>query len=461
MHRRSKRILTGLGIIVVVLAVTYAVLLVRATAKLRRAYGALAADGRPIQAAEIIPPKVPDSENAAVLYQSAVLLLKGQPAGDKSLYERLTDYRLRPKTKAELNELLRQETVDKALSLVEQGTRRPTCQFEHNRGQLSIFSDVSGVDMIRNLAWIMRARAAFESEAGHPAQVWDLTLTQLRFADSLRLDPTSATQYTRLGIAARVCRTIQELCETTPPDREQVQALDALLLRQDDIDLLIRGVDGERLLIGERFFSLPRDELDKILRKEMGNPEEGGALPPPLVKTIYRLGFQVIAFKPRLVTDHAAYLDLMRKRVDLLRGPYRNRKEFDQFLETSQWNVLAHMLAGGSYGIYVYREEVANLRLTRAGLALLQYKRTRGAFPETLETLGRGEWLDPFTDRPLHYRPEGEGFVVYSVGEDGKDNDGTPKPERAEATPPSRRKPLAYDRAWRFPAPKSQAASGN
>jgi hypothetical protein len=29
---------------------------------------------------------------------------------------------------------------------------------------------------------------------------------------------------------------------------------------------------------------------------------------------------------------------------------------------------------------------------------------------------------------PLHYRPEGGGFVVYSVGQDRKDNDGTSSP---------------------------------
>ena len=459
MHRRSKRILTGLGVIIVALALIYAVLLVRATTKLRRAYAALAADGRPLQAAEILPPKVPDSDNAAVLYQSAVLLLKGQPAGDKSLYERLTNYRFRPRTKAEINELLRQEAVDKALSLIEQGTRRPACQFEPDRGNVLRFADAPAMDMIRDLAWIIRARTNFEAEAGHSAQAWDLVLTQLRFADSLRLDPASATQYTRLSLAARACRTIQSLCETAPPDQEHSQALEALLARQENVELLIRGVDGERLLIGEWFFSLPRAELDKILWAEAGS-HGNGPLPPTLVKAMYRLGFQVIAFKPRLVTDHAAYLDQMRKRVDLLRGPFRNRKEFDQFLETSRWNALAEMLAGGSYGIYVYRRQVADLRLTRAGLALLQYRRTRGVFPETLAALGLGELLDPFTDQPLHYRPQGEGFVVYSVSEDGKDNDGTPKPERERGCQPRAENPSRMTRSGvsRLPRARPRAA---
>ena len=86
MHRRSRRILTVLGILIVILAVAYAILLARATGKLRRAYAALAAEGRPMRTAEIMPAKISDSENAAVLYQRAILMLKSQPVGDRSAF---------------------------------------------------------------------------------------------------------------------------------------------------------------------------------------------------------------------------------------------------------------------------------------------------------------------------------------------------------------------------------------
>jgi hypothetical protein len=95
--------------------------------------------------------------------------------------------------------------------------------------------------------------------------------------------------------------------------------------------------------------------------------------------------------------------------------------------------------------------------MTRAGLALFEYKRTHGAFPETLATLGLCDLIDPFANQPLHYRPEGEGFVLYSVGEDGKDNGGTPKPEHQDSNP--RRRQKEYDEVWRFPTPKSPKGS--
>jgi hypothetical protein len=458
MHRRSKRILTGLGIIFIALAVTYAILLARSTAQLRQAYAALEADGRPMRAAEIIPPKVPDSDNAAVLYQSAVLMLKGQPAGDKSLYERLTNHRSRPKTEAEMTELVSQEVVANALSLVEQGTRRPACQLEHDNGNVLEAADAPALDGIRNLASIMTSRARFEAQAGHPAKAWDLVLTQLRFGDSLRFDPASTTQFTRLAMVRWACRTIQWLCETAPPDREHVLAMEDLLRRQDDIEPLIRAVDGERLLIGEWFFNLPREELDKILWKERSN-DKNKITPPAVVKPLYRLSFNVIAFKPRLVADHAAYLQLMRKRVQLLQGPYRDRKEVGELMQPSMWSFMTYELTSASGNDkWFYCRYMADLRVTRAGLALLQYEQVHGTMPPTLDALGLEGLVDPFTEKPLSYRPEGEGFVVYSVGEDRKDNGGTPRPKQQDSDP--RRKPVEYDQVWRFPNPENRVAAG-
>ncbi|MCL5280136.1 MAG: hypothetical protein M1376_09540 [Planctomycetes bacterium] len=459
MHRRSKRILTGLGIFLVALAVLYALLLVRATSKLRRAYADLEADGRPMRIDEITPPKVPDSENAAVLYQSAVLLLKSQPAGDKSLFERLTDGRARPKTKAERDALIAQETVTKAVSLMEQGTRRPVCQLDRN--------DANNLDITRfpeveeeKLGFVLRDRAQFEIDAGNRDRAWDLIYTQLRFADSLRWIPVPWTQQIRQIRIARACRMMQDLCETAPPDGERYRALEELLKQLDDVKPFIRALDAERLLIGERFFSLSRDELSKFLWKQMGGGS-GDALPLPVVKVIHRLAFTFLAFKPRLVADHAAYLQLMNKRVQLLQGPYRDRQEAEQFLNLSHWNALTTLIGySGGHERRGYSGFVTALRLTRAGLALLQYKQAHGTFPEKLDALGLEGLSDPYAEGPLHYRPEGQGFVVYSVGEDRKDNDGTPQPERRRDSDP-RAKPLAYDEVWRFPNPKSKAAGGS
>ncbi len=451
MHRRSKRILTVLSLLIVILAVTYAILLARATGKLRRAYAALAAEGRPMRAAEVMPAKIPDSENAAVLYRRALLMLMSQPVGDKSVFDWLHPTPLLGQGKAadqKKREVIGQEVVAQALALIAEGTRRPACQFDKNLGDSpGLVLANQQMTEVEELQPVIAARVWWEMQAGHWDKAWDLLFLELKFVDSLRGDLLFTSQEHRLMTIWVMCSiTIRNLCESAPLDASRYQALEGLLKGLDNTDPLVRAVDAERLLIAEPFFNLPRNELYRVL---------GGKSPlPGLFKAIGRLAFTVTAVKPRLVADHAAYLNLARKRVQLWQGPYRDRKEIDAFLHNSSWNVLTHRVArDGGFDPEHYWRMVTELHLTRAGLALLQYQQAHGTFPGTLEALGVKGLTDPYTGKALLYRPAGEGFVVYSVGQDHQDNGGNPKPDERDR----QRRHDPYDEVWRFPKPKDPA----
>lgn len=79
-------------------------------------------------------------------------------------------------------------------------------------------------------------------------------------------------------------------------------------------------------------------------------------------------------------------------------------------------------------------------------MALLRYKQSHGAFPPTLGALDLKGLDDPFLGHPLHYRVEPEGFILYSVGTDQKDNGGVPKP-------PDSKQRTDFDLVWRFAKP--------
>ena len=129
------------------------------TAKLQRAYAALEKDGRPMHIADVIPPQVPELENAALLYESAALLLKAMPApwedlpdsakvsveesikrdrlqdilgclGDLS--KRFVTESLELDERRRLDQLFEQDVVTTALWAVEEGTKRPTCRFDRD-----------------------------------------------------------------------------------------------------------------------------------------------------------------------------------------------------------------------------------------------------------------------------------------------------------------------------------------
>ncbi len=453
MHRRSKTILTVLSLLIVILAVTYAILLARATGKLRRAYAALAAEGRPMRAAEIMPAKIPDSENAAVLYRRALLMLKSQPVGDKSVFDWLNPTPLLGQGKAsdqKKREVIGQDVVAQALALIEEGTRRPACRFDKNLGDsLGLVLANQQMTDVEELQPVISARVGWEMRAGHWDKAWDLLFLELKFVDSLRWDLLLTSQEHRLMSIDAMCSiTIRNLCENAPLDASRYQAFEGLLKGLDNPDPLVRAVDAERLLIAEPFFNLPPSELYRVL---------GGKTElPGLFKAIGRLAFTVTTVKPRLVADHAAYLNLARKRVQLWQGPYRERKEVEAFLHNSSWNTLTHKVArGGNLDISDYWRMVTELHLTRAGLALLQYRQTHGTFPETLAALGVEGLTDPYTGKSLLYRSEGEGFVVYSVGQDRQDNGGAPRPDWKDI---QRRHDL-YDEVWRFPKLKNPAAT--
>ncbi len=85
---------------------------------------------------------------------------------------------------------------------------------------------------------------------------------------------------------------------------------------------------------------------------------------------------------------------------------------------------------------------IARARITRVGLAVLKRKEEKGAYPETLSDLGKGEWIDPFSGKSLVYKTFPSGFVVYSLGENQVDDNGT------EADPETEHK---GDVIWRYP----------
>ena len=71
---------------------------------------------------------------------------------------------------------------------------------------------------------------------------------------------------------------------------------------------------------------------------------------------------------------------------------------------------------------------IARLRACVTALAVERYRLAKGKLPDGLGDLV-GEYLesvpaDPFTGQMLKYKKLQQGYVVYSVGKDGKDDGG-------------------------------------
>ena len=446
MRKKTLRIVTGFAIALVVLGVFYAIAVSLSAAKLRRAYAALEEAGRPMRTEEVIPPAVPDTQNAALLYESAYLLLKAQPFGEGNLLGRLGNWKKSkrdtpdPNEPAETRRLLGLDVVEQAVSMVEQGSLRPACRFdrEYEAGLEMVMPDLLD---LKGLFRILRDKALLAAETGNKEEAWGLLDTQLRFADALRQEPDIVPQLVRLAMISGSCMTARELCETALPDRQCQDRIEKLLIAYDDVSPLARAVDGERLLYGEWVFGLSRDELYRVTQQWSSSY---------IPEIFHRVRFWRMMFKPTFLADHAAYLRVMLEAAQQFERPYVPEEVIARDMElfkVQKRHRLTSLFAPATLRVKeIYLRTAAHMRITRAGLALLRYRETRGALPDTLDALGLKGLADPFLEQSqLLYKKAADGFVVYSVGTDQKDNDGTPRAPKGDAE---------FDYVWRFPSPE-------
>ncbi len=441
MKKKTIKILTIISIVIVLLSLTYAIAVSYSSAKLSRAYRDLEKDGRPVELTEVIPPEVSDSQNAALLYESAALFLKAQPApngnlliylgahSDKFIKETLDSDKL-----TEFEQLMAQEKVLQALSMVEQGTQRDSCRYDLN------YDDGLGIRLphlhgLRNLIFIGCAKAQIEAKTGNPDTAWEMVRTQLKFADALRTEPVLISQFLRMGMIRLSCDTIKKLCEIAPPTDQQYRTIESLLGDLDEITSIVRAIDGERLLVGGWAFNIPKDELNETMGDFSENYNSG---------LLSKLVFFGMTFKPISLADHAAYMRFMHESARFAERPYS--REQAEVLEKGVRKIryiLTSILTPAIFRVKeVHCRMIADLRITRAGLALLQYKQTQDTFPDTLEEIDLQNINDPFSDGPLLYKTEGQGFVLYSIGPDQKDNDGSPRQKKQKTD---------WDVVWSFP----------
>jgi len=449
MGKRTVKILTVIAFVIVALGLIYAVAVVLSSAKLRRAYEDLDRAGRPMDRADVIPAKIPDSENAAPLYESAILLLKAQPVStehrrnkltpEKDLLEYLGDLsekymagELPPGKQDELQQRIGLNSVSLAMSIVEQGTQRRSCRFDYDY-DAGIYMLLTHLADMRNLSRLLAAKVYLEARAGSPEDAWDRVPIQLKLADAMLDEPVIVSQLLYSRIIERACRTIRKLYEIAPPSEQQSNEIASLLESFDSVRPMVRAIDSERLLFGEWVFKLPKSELLKD-PEILDGPDD-------------ILGVVKTYFKPTFMADHAAYLRMMMKFAQGFDHPdsYKAMHDLEERLDTiaRRYPLSRKLIPAMSRVKQIHSGMLAELRIVRAGLALLQYKQTEHSFPASLDALGLREITDPFSDDPLLYRSDTEGFILYSIGPDRKDNGGSPKEKDQEDD---------WDIVWQFPS---------
>jgi hypothetical protein len=247
-------------------------------------------------------------------------------------------------------------------------------------------------------------------------------------ADTLRLEPVFISQLVRWAGQRFAVGALERTLS-------QIELSDAQLSRL--IEAISQWPSSEavrRLLVGYRCMY-----LDLFQRPQAVDQVYFQTAPGPARALLELYNAAGLAAR-----DGTIFLDMIQACLATAELPLHQRYDASEEIEThfrerSEKGMLLKHISLIWHGLRSEVQSLAFLRCGSTGLAVERYRLKKGDWPQTLAEL-IPEHLpdvpeDPFDGAPLRYKRLEGGFVVYSVGEDGVDDDGRERRPRAEGKP--------------------------
>lgn len=366
-----------------------------------------------------VKPPVPESQNAAPLYRRiGTLLAEERKRGGDTLW----DGYLKP-TRTEQNRVAAKAVVQRlgpVFTLAQQAAARPGCDYtrQWEKGAEVLFPEYA---RLRELARLLAAQALLQIEAGDP----------LAAAETLRVagvvarhinEPTLIAFIVQVAVAAIAVIPFTELLNRFGDRTEVIAAAEranAAFANQMDVEHALRG---------EAWFGVWRfEQYRRGLLTD--NDLIGEEIPPnfhrpttPAARKAYADAWeahflecynQIVAASRKPGSTPRTQRLLAKSLVEEIERRYQAR---DVSYLAPAFNV---PVLGQTFLIAL--RGLTEVRLRRVALSALQVHIRTGQYPEALPLAVN----DPFTDTPLRYRRYGpDGFIVYSVSTNGRDDGG-------------------------------------
>ena len=411
-RRRHKPILAVIAILIISHAVVTFVLGRRVQAEIT----SIRSEGNPTTAADLAGAKIPDEENAAVLYRKAFEFMSTEQGEDDSgvigtvvsRSERAKDPTLWNKA-AEV--LPRYQGV---ISLIEQAQMRPKCRFPINWNQ-GFGAQFRHLAPMRRLAQLLYAQALIDAKAGKMDKALRSTGLAFKLSDSLKDEPTLISQLVRVSVISIGARTFTDVLEYGSIDETQAKRLYGTLSGISMDSSMVTAMRGGRALGLLAFQDVRKNSpLASAL-------EEAGHL-PRVVRTW--------PWRPMFYADELYYLRRANVSVRRATFPYRDFGKFPDPYRHKDPPRYA-FLSGVIMPVYTRARSAADraqasINGTQIVLALQAYKDRYDGYPASFgELRAKLGWPlpeDPFSGKDFAYKRQGNGFILYSVGENLKDD---------------------------------------
>ncbi len=431
---KLRKILTRIG--VVLLVVVAAVLVLRAVLNftegraLARALAELKAKGIPLTAQDLTPP-CPDEDNGARLWKAFenTVTIPGRRTGvpgrptprDKEVRGLIsrawTDFAagkpLAPADRAALRDVILQN--EKPLELVAEMGDKP-CFLYRDPSQSLVESLLPDPLQMIQTTKLLFFSSLFSAEDGDVSGAITKLVTGLKFTPLVAREGTFIAFLISLADTRILSQAFGEVCRGKALEDKDLVRLMSIQDPSPWRERLAAAFRGERVL----FIEAGQGDF-----KDFGSFFEG----PSWWRN---LGLWTV--RPLLKRDMRQALPSFEFLESQAKVPYYQSRDVlrarDRQIKERPWYAfLSKMLLGNSEAAFMKEAQLEAIMLTsRAGLGCRLYKSRNGSYPETLDALVPGILaevpIDPFTGRPFVYRREGEGFIVYSLGSNQKDDGG-------------------------------------
>ncbi|HET6453590.1 MAG TPA: hypothetical protein VFI02_04245 [Armatimonadota bacterium] len=439
--RRLRRIGRVLAYVLVFMPLVIAVLVVSSPLILRHMVNnriaEIKARGEPITPSDLAGPKIPDSENGAVIYQKIFDRLE-EPrfSNDREV---LADF-LSRKERAE-NPKLWDDTRDViaryewALPMVKTAASKPKCRFSVDWNAPPMEIKFPHLRKIMFLSYLTGAHAMIEAKEGNIGGANESIELGIRLGQSLKDEPHFLSQLSRLHVINTPLRILSDSLGYRAMDEDEARHLSNLLASIELRDGLRLGMISERALWSKQF---------ELLRTEPIKSSDGSRDREP--------GPFWIAFT---YANELHYQNVMNDCISSAKLPYRQAKPRFGTSDTRFPFLVSGILLPNFPPVH-WDRAMAKVAGSQILLALHVHRNKYGSYPETLADLGkRLGWeipTDPFSGKAFVYQRTGEGFVLYSIGPNLRDDGGLSEEEIERKhqllTPPRPPKPENYDIVW-------------
>jgi hypothetical protein len=246
--------------------------------------------------------------------------------------------------------------------------------------------------------------------------------------NTLKSEPFLISQLVRISIYVHALGASERLLCRHSLSESQLNILEQHLNGIQATNMLLHVLLSERA-VALSVFDMPPDQLASV----MGNEQDS--------QRAFRWGMRVMSVTGMKQADRLLMLETMERAVALAEtNSAESLREFegvfarlDQEAKKFPPRIFSAMFLPSLQKVPARCATLEARR--RAALVAIAVERQRvssgGIIPGSLNEIPSGDAapLDPYDDKPLRYRPQTNGFVVYSIGPNRKDDGGTERPE--------------------------------